>query len=59
MRRVVCDAAVLERDVEIGANEDVLARDSGVANRTRPPHARSYRGSVPAILETRSTRRHE
>ncbi len=57
--RVVGDAAVVERDVEVGANEDVLPRDIGVAHRTRPSHERSYDGSVPDILETRSTRRHE
>jgi hypothetical protein len=36
--RVVGNPPVLERDVEVGADENVLPRDVRVANRARPPH---------------------
>ena len=39
--RVVGDAAVLERDVEVGADQHCLPRDLGVANRARRPHGSS------------------
>jgi len=35
---VVCDSTVLQRDVQIGANENALASDVGVTNRARPMH---------------------
>ena len=40
--RVVRDAAVLERDVEVGADEDALAGDVGGLDGPRQPHARSF-----------------
>ena len=36
--RVVGDAPVLERHVEVGADEDALPRDVGVADGSRQPH---------------------
>ena len=36
--RVVGDAAVLERDVQVGAEEDALARDVRFPNGARQPH---------------------
>ena len=50
--RVVGDAAVLERHVEVDADEDALARDVGVPNRARHDRTTSRRC-------TRSTSRHE
>ena len=56
--RVVGDLAVLERHVEIRADEDGLARDVGVADGTRLAHqAATAAGIVCAIFATRSTRR--
>ena len=49
---VVGDAAVLERDVQVGPDEDDLPVDVGVANRAR-------QRSLAASLFTRSTSRHE
>jgi hypothetical protein len=63
--RVVGDAAVLERYVEIGADEHALARDVRVPHRARPAHGHPLRPqaatgeSVRAIFSVRSTRRHE
>ena len=37
---VVGDLPVVERDVEVGAQQDALAGDVGVADRTRPMHLR-------------------
>ena len=48
--RVVGDGAVLERNVQVRANEDDLPRDVGVTDRARQPQS-----SFPI----RSTRRHE
>ena len=50
--RVVGDAAVLERDVQIRPDENALSGDVGLANGARPVH---YAGSLPI----RSTSRHE
>ena len=47
--RVVRDAAVVERDVEVGADEDALAGDVGGLDGPRQPH--------PSSFPTRSTRR--
>jgi hypothetical protein len=59
--RVVGDAAALERHVEVGADQDGLPRDVGVADRTRQAHRGSYAptaaGRVAPIFSTRSTRR--
>ena len=59
--RVVCDTAVLERHVEVGADQDGLARDVGVADRARHAHPASYAstaaGSEAPIFSTRSTSR--
>ena len=38
--RVVGDAAALERDVQVGANEDALPADLGVTHRPRRVHLR-------------------
>ena len=58
---VVGDPAVLERHVQVGADEDGLARDVGVANRARDAHRSSYAptaaGSDAPIFATRSTSR--
>ena len=51
--RVVGDPPVLERDVQVGAHEDALARDVRVANRARPVHV------TESSLPIRSTSRHE
>ena len=51
--RVVGDLAVLERDVQVGADEDALAGDVRVADRARPVHP--YGSSLPIT----STSRHE
>ena len=40
--RVVGHAPVLERDVEVGADEHALALDVRVADRARPPHSRTH-----------------
>ena len=40
--RVVRDASVLERDVEVGADEDALAGDVGGLDGPRQGHARSF-----------------
>ena len=59
--RVVGDAAVLERHVQVRADEHALARDVGVADRARQriacPYASTAAGSVAPIFATRSTRR--
>ena len=55
---VVGDAAVLERHVQVGADEHALAGDVGVANRARPVHLRGdCDGNVAAIFATTSTSR--
>ena len=56
---VVGDAPVLERHVEVGADEHGLPRDVGVADGSRHPHyyAPTAAGSVAPIFATRSTRR--
>ena len=41
--RVVGDGAVLERDVQVGADEDDLPRDVGVTDRARQPHSAVWR----------------
>jgi hypothetical protein len=38
--RLVCDAAVFERDVQVGADEHSLAAHVGIAYRPRPVHLR-------------------
>ena len=50
---VVRDPPVLERHVQVGANEDALPRDVGVTNRARALHRLPGRASI------RSTSRHE
>ena len=61
--RVVGDRAVLQRDVEVGADQHGLARDVGVADGARHAHfvvllyAATAAGSVLPIFATRSTRR--
>ena len=51
--RVVRDAPVLERHVEIGADEDLLPRDVSLSNRARPAHG------YDRSLAMTSTSRHE
>ena len=41
--RVVGDGAVLERNVQVGANEDDLPRDVGVTDRARQSHSAVWR----------------
>ncbi len=59
--RVVRDGAVLQRHVQVGADQDGLARDLGVADGAREPHRAPYAataaGSVRPIFATRSTSR--
>ena len=56
--RVVGDATVLERHVQVGPDQHALAGDVGVANRTRQLHAvAASTGSVAPIIAIRSTSR--
>src|SRR5205823_12877242 len=56
--RVVGDAAVLERDVQVGADQDCPPRDVGLADRARHPHyASTAAGSEAPIFATGSTGR--
>ena len=56
--RVVGDPPVLERDVQVGPDQDAFAGDVGVAHRARQVHAvATSAGSVAPIIAIRSTSR--
>ena len=56
MRSVVGDLAVLERDVEVGAHENALARDVRLADGPRKVHAFAATGAGASFCDIRSTR---